>query len=93
MEPSLKLKLKASRFTPVSFAQHMHDDLYNMTPQKDLTWSMREILLDWLVQVHARFRLLLHLCATDRVPGRSRTAVNSAVKPNRVGVPAEAILS
>ncbi|KAH7926234.1 hypothetical protein BV22DRAFT_368310 [Leucogyrophana mollusca] len=36
-----------------------------MESQKDLAWSMRGILLDWLVQVHARFRLLpetLFLC-------------------------------
>ncbi|KAG9311632.1 cyclin-like protein [Chiua virens] len=29
-----------------------------MSSQKELAWSMRGILLDWLVQVHARFRLL-----------------------------------
>jgi G2/mitotic-specific cyclin 2 len=29
-----------------------------MSSQKELTWSMRGTLLDWLVQVHARFRLL-----------------------------------
>ncbi|EIW77210.1 hypothetical protein CONPUDRAFT_129457 [Coniophora puteana RWD-64-598 SS2] len=29
-----------------------------MESQKELAWSMRGILLDWLVQVHARFRLL-----------------------------------
>ncbi|KAG1779499.1 cyclin-like protein [Suillus placidus] len=36
-----------------------------MASQKELAWSMRGILLDWLVQVHARFRLLpetLFLC-------------------------------
>ncbi|KIJ61454.1 hypothetical protein HYDPIDRAFT_177035 [Hydnomerulius pinastri MD-312] len=36
-----------------------------MSSQKELAWSMRGILLDWLVQVHARFRLLpetLFLC-------------------------------
>ncbi|KAG1724192.1 cyclin-like protein [Suillus lakei] len=36
-----------------------------MALQKELAWSMRGILLDWLVQVHARFRLLpetLFLC-------------------------------
>lgn len=26
--------------------------------QKDLAWKMRGILMDWLIQVHARFRLL-----------------------------------
>ncbi|KIJ14607.1 hypothetical protein PAXINDRAFT_12705 [Paxillus involutus ATCC 200175] len=29
-----------------------------MSSQKELAWSMRGILVDWLVQVHARFRLL-----------------------------------
>ena len=29
-----------------------------MSSRKDLAWSTRGILLDWLVQVHARFRLL-----------------------------------
>ena len=36
-----------------------------MASQKELAWSMCGILLDWLVQVHARFRLLpetLFLC-------------------------------
>ncbi|KAL0958176.1 hypothetical protein HGRIS_000339 [Hohenbuehelia grisea] len=36
-----------------------------MTSQKELSWKMRGILTDWLVQVHARFRLLpetLFLC-------------------------------
>ncbi|KAF8546851.1 hypothetical protein OG21DRAFT_1479616 [Imleria badia] len=36
-----------------------------MSSQKELAWSMRGILLNWLVQVHARFRLLpetLFLC-------------------------------
>jgi G2/mitotic-specific cyclin 1/2 len=36
-----------------------------MASQKELAWSMRGILFDWLVQVHARFRLLpetLFLC-------------------------------
>ncbi|KAI0701965.1 cyclin-like protein, partial [Cytidiella melzeri] len=29
-----------------------------METQKDLAWKMRGILIDWLVQVHSRFRLL-----------------------------------
>ncbi|KAF9239265.1 cyclin-like protein [Melanogaster broomeanus] len=29
-----------------------------MSSQKELAWSMRGILVDWLVQVHTRFRLL-----------------------------------
>jgi G2/mitotic-specific cyclin 3/4 len=38
---------------------------YKMTPrgdymslQGDLTWNMRRVLIDWIVQVHARFHLL-----------------------------------
>ncbi|KAJ1973840.1 B-type cyclin [Dimargaris verticillata] len=36
-----------------------------MAMQQELEWSMRRILVDWLVQVHQRFRLLpetLYLC-------------------------------
>jgi len=36
-----------------------------MASQKELAWPMRGILLDWLVQVHARFQMLpktLFLC-------------------------------
>ncbi|OLL26700.1 G2/mitotic-specific cyclin cdc13 [Neolecta irregularis DAH-3] len=29
-----------------------------MATQKDLQWSMRGILVDWLIEVHAKFRLL-----------------------------------
>ena len=35
----------------------MPDPLY-MTRQTELTWRMRGILTDWLVDVHAKFRLL-----------------------------------
>src|SRR4051812_29545101 len=35
----------------------MADPKY-MDSQTEIEWSMRGILIDWLVQVHARFRLL-----------------------------------
>lgn len=45
--------------------EYMHRLEWNTMPnpkymddQKDLKWSMREILVDWLVEVHAKFRLL-----------------------------------
>jgi G2/mitotic-specific cyclin 2 len=31
---------------------------YYIDQQKELTWKMRSILLDWLVEVHTKFRLL-----------------------------------
>lgn len=37
-----------------------------MENQRDLAWKMRGVLMDWLIQVHVRFRLLpetLFLCA------------------------------
>ncbi|KAG1729234.1 cyclin-like protein [Suillus lakei] len=59
-----------------------------MASQKELAWLMRGILLDWLVQVHARFRLLpetLFLCVNIIDRFLSARVVSSA-KLQLVGI-------
>lgn len=59
-----------------------------MEIQRDLAWKMRGILIDWLIQVHSRFRLLpetLFLCVNiiDRFLSRR---VVSLAKLQLVGI-------
>ncbi|OBZ77405.1 G2/mitotic-specific cyclin cdc13 [Grifola frondosa] len=59
-----------------------------MDNQKDLTWKMRGILNDWLIQVHSRFRLLpetLFLCI-NLVDRFLSARVVSLVKLQLVGI-------
>ena len=59
-----------------------------MVSQKELAWSMREILLDWLVQVHARFQFLpemLFLCM-NIIDWFLSAQVVSLAKPQLVGI-------
>ena len=57
-----------------------------MSSQKELAWSMRGILLDWLVQVHAPFRLLPEAFSCVNIIDRSLSAwVVSLAKLQLVG--------
>jgi G2/mitotic-specific cyclin 1/2 len=58
--------------------------------QKDLTWKMRGILMDWLIQVHARFRLLPEtlFLAVNIVDRFLSTRIVSLVRLQLVGITA-----
>lgn len=58
--------------------------------QKDLAWKMRGILMDWLIQVHARFRLLPEtlFLAVNIVDRFLSTRVVSLVRLQLVGITA-----
>jgi len=58
--------------------------------QRDLAWKMRGILMDWLIQVHARFRLLPEtlFLAVNVVDRFLSTRVVSLVRLQLVGITA-----
>lgn len=58
--------------------------------QKDLAWKMRGILMDWLIQVHARFRLLPEtlFLAVNVIDRFLSTRVVSLVRLQLVGITA-----
>ena len=61
-----------------------------MESQKDLAWKMRGILVDWLMQVHSRFRLLPEtlFLAVNIIDRFLSNRVLSLVKFQLVGVTA-----
>lgn len=67
--------------------QTMPSSIY-MSSQPELEWRMRGILMDWLIQVHARFRLLPEtlLLATNLVDRFLSLRVVSLVKLQLVGI-------
>lgn len=63
--------------------------------QKDLAWKMRGILMDWLIQVHGRFRLLPEtlFLAVNIIDRFLSTRVVSLVRLQLVGITAMFIAS
>lgn len=61
-----------------------------MTNQNEVTWKMRGILLDWLVEIHTKFRLLPEtiFLATNIIDRFLSVRVVSLVKFQLVGVTA-----
>lgn len=59
-----------------------------MKSQPDLTWDMRGILMDWLIQVHSRFRLLPEtlFLATNIVDRFLSLRIVSLIKLQLVGI-------
>ncbi|CAE6455160.1 unnamed protein product [Rhizoctonia solani] len=61
-----------------------------MNAQPDLTWEMRGILMDWIIQVHSRFRLLPEtlFLATNIIDRFLSMRIVSLVKLQLVGITA-----
>ncbi|CAE7199807.1 unnamed protein product [Rhizoctonia solani] len=61
-----------------------------MNSQPDLTWEMRGILMDWIIQVHSRFRLLPEtlFLATNIIDRFLSMRIVSLVKLQLVGITA-----
>lgn len=59
-----------------------------MKSQPDLTWEMRGILMDWIIQVHSRFRLLPEtlFLATNIIDRFLSMRIVSLVKLQLVGI-------
>ncbi|KAL5640256.1 hypothetical protein ACGC1H_007505 [Rhizoctonia solani] len=59
-----------------------------MSAQPDLTWEMRGILMDWIIQVHSRFRLLPEtlFLATNIIDRFLSMRIVSLVKLQLVGI-------
>jgi hypothetical protein len=66
-----------------------------MSRQNEVTWKMRGILIDWLVEIHTKFRLLPEtiFLATNIIDRFLSTRVVSLVKFQLVGVTALFIAS
>lgn len=61
-----------------------------MKAQPDLTWEMRGILMDWIIQVHSRFRLLPEtlFLATNIIDRFLSLRIVSLIKLQLVGITA-----
>lgn len=70
-------------------------DVDYMTNQNEVTWKMRGILIDWLVEIHTKFRLLPEtiFLATNIVDRFLSSRIVSLVKFQLVGVTALFIAS
>lgn len=70
-------------------------DVEYMDRQNEVTWKMRGILVDWLVEIHTKFRLLPEtiFLATNIIDRFLSTRVVSLVKFQLVGVTALFIAS